>query len=396
MQKLASLFEKHQAQTTSYPIGLEIVRAKGCYLYDQNNKRYLDLVAGVSACSLGHRHPKVVRAIKKQLSKYLHVMVYGEFVQKEPVLLTKLLADNLPKPLDTTYLTNSGTEAIEAALKLAKRVTGRAEIIAAKNAYHGNTMGAMSVMGYEERKRAYRPLIPGTTFIDFNEVDAINHITTKTAAIILETIQGGAGFIVPQHGYLKRIKERCEEVGALLILDEIQPGMGRTGKLFAFMDHNMVPDILVTGKGLGGGLPVGAFIAARHHMAQLKEAPALGHITTFGGNPVVAAACRATLSTILNSNLMAETLEKEHLFRELLVHNKIKEIRGKGLMLALIMDTPKCAQNLVKESLNSGILLFFLLFEPKAVRISPPLTISKKQIKYACKKILQLLDGLDC
>ncbi|CAI8361792.1 MAG: Putrescine aminotransferase [Bacteroidota bacterium] len=396
MQKLASLFEKHQAQTTSYPIGLEIVRAKGCYLYDQNNKRYLDLVAGVSACSLGHRHPKVVRAIKKQLSKYLHVMVYGEFVQKEPVLLTKLLADNLPKPLDTTYLTNSGTEAIEGALKLAKRVTGRAEIIAAKNAYHGNTMGAMSVMGYEERKRAYRPLIPGTTFIDFNEVDAINHITTKTAAIILETIQGGAGFIVPQHGYLKRIKERCEEVGALLILDEIQPGMGRTGKLFAFMDHNMVPDILVTGKGLGGGLPVGAFIAARHHMAQLKEAPALGHITTFGGNPVVAAACRATLSTILNSNLMAETLEKEHLFRELLVHNKIKEIRGKGLMLALIMDTPKCAQNLVKESLNSGILLFFLLFEPKAVRISPPLTISKKQIKYACKKILQLLDGLDC
>lgn len=396
MQKLASLFEKHQAQTTSYPIGLEIVRAKGCYLYDQNNKRYLDLVAGVSACSLGHRHPKVVRAIKKQLSKYLHVMVYGEFVQKEPVLLTKLLADNLPKPLDTTYLTNSGTEAIEGALKLAKRVTGRAEIIAAKNAYHGNTMGAMSVMGYEERKRAYRPLIPGTTFIDFNEVDAINHITTKTAAIILETIQGGAGFIVPQHGYLKRIKERCEEVGALLILDEIQPGMGRTGKLFAFMDHNMVPDILVTGKGLGGGLPVGAFIAARHHMAQLKEAPALGHITTFGGNPVVAAACRATLSTILNSNLVAETLEKEYLFRELLVHNKIKEIRGKGLMLALIMDTPKCAQNLVKESLNSGILLFFLLFEPKAVRISPPLTISKKQIKYACKKILQLLDGLDC
>lgn len=396
MQKLASLFEKYQAQTTSYPMGLEIVRAKGCYLYDQNNKRYLDLVAGVSACSLGHRHPKVVRAIKKQLSKYLHVMVYGEFVQKEPVLLTKLLADNLPKPLDTTYLTNSGTEAIEGALKLAKRVTGRAEIIAAKNAYHGNTMGAMSVMGYEERKRAYRPLIPGTTFIDFNEVDAINHITTKTAAIILETIQGGAGFIVPQHGYLKRIKERCEEVGALLILDEIQPGMGRTGKLFAFMDHNMVPDILVTGKGLGGGLPVGAFIAARHHMAQLKEAPALGHITTFGGNPVVAAACRATLSTILNSNLMAETLEKEHLFRELLVHNKIKEIRGKGLMLALIMDTPKCAQNLVKESLNSGILLFFLLFEPKAVRISPPLTISKKQIKYACKKILQLLDSLDC
>lgn len=396
MQKLASLFEKHQAQTTPHPMGLEIVRAKGCYLYDQNNKRYLDLVAGVSACSLGHRHPKVVRAIKKQLRKYLHVMVYGEFVQKEPVLLAKLLAEHLPEPLDTTYLTNSGTEAIEGALKLAKRVTGRAEIIAANNAYHGNTMGAMSVMGYEERKSAYRPLIPGTSFIDFNDVKAIERITTNTAAIILETIQGGAGFIKPQKGYLAKIKKRCEEVGALLILDEIQPGMGRTGKLFAFMDHNIVPDILVTGKGLGGGLPVGAFIAAQHHMAKLKEAPSLGHITTFGGNPVIAAACRATLSTILSSNLMAKALVKEQLFRELLVHRKIKEIRGKGLMLALIMDSPKSAQQLVKQSLKNGVLLFFLLFESKAVRISPPLTITTKQIRQACKKILQTLDSLDC
>jgi len=393
MQKLASLFEKYQAQTTPYPMGLEIVRAKGCYLYDQNNKRYIDLVAGVSACSLGHRHPKVVRAIKKQLRKYLHVMVYGEFVQKEPVLLAKLLAEHLPEPLDTSYLTNSGTEAIEGALKLAKRVTGRAEIIAANNAYHGNTMGAMSVMGYEKRKSAYRPLIPGTSFIDFNDVNAIEHITTKTAAIILETIQGGAGFIKPQKGYLAKIKKRCEEVGALLILDEIQPGMGRTGKLFAFMDHNIVPDVLVTGKGLGGGLPVGAFIAAQHHMAQLKEAPSLGHITTFGGNPVIAAACRATLSTILNSNLMAEALVKEQLFRKLLAHKKIKEIRGKGLMLALIMDSPKSAQQLVKQSLKNGILLFFLLFESKAVRISPPLTITTKQIRQACKKILQTLDS---
>ena len=396
MQKLGVLFEKHQAQTTTYPMGIEIIRAKGCYLYDQNNKRYLDLIAGVSACSLGHRHPKVVRAIKKQLRKYLHVMVYGEFVQKEPVLLTKLLADNLPNPLDTTYLTNSGTEAIEGALKLAKRVTGRAEIIAANNAYHGNTMGAMSVMGYEKRKSAYRPLIPGTLFIDFNDFDAIDQITTKTAAIILETIQGGAGFIQPEKEYLKRVKKRCEEVGALLILDEIQPGMGRTGKLFAFMDHGIVPDILVTGKGLGGGLPVGAFIAAQHHMAQLKEAPSLGHITTFGGNPVIAAACRATLSTILSRNLMAETLKKEQLFRELLLHKKIKEIRGKGLMLALIMDSPETAQQLVKQSIKNGLLLFFLLFEPKAVRISPPLTISKKQIKHACQKILQVLDGLNC
>lgn len=396
MASLASFFEKFQAQTTPHPMGLEIVRAKGCYLYDKNNKKYLDLVAGVSACSLGHRHPKVVRAIRKQLRKYMHVMVYGEFVQEEPVLLTKLLADNLPTPLDTTYLTNSGTEAIEGALKLAKRVTGRYEVVSAKNAYHGNTMGAMSVMGYEERKRDYRPLIPGTSFIEFNSNEELHKITTKTAAVILETIQGGAGFILPYKDYLNAVKKRCEQVGALLILDEIQPGMGRTGKLFAFMDYDIVPDILVTGKGLGGGLPVGAFIAAQRHMATLKENPSLGHITTFGGNPVIAAACRATLSTIINGKLISETLEKEQLFRTLLVHNKIKEIRGKGLMLALMLETSEDAKKLVEKSLAKGILLFFLLFEPCAVRISPPLTITNRQIKKGCNAILNILDSMDC
>ena len=396
MASLASLFKDFQAQTTPYPMGLEIVRAKGCYLYDSNNKKYLDLVAGVSACSLGHRHPKVVRAIKRQLGKYLHVMVYGEFIQKEPVLLAKLLADHLPQHLNTTYLTNSGTEAIEGALKLAKRVTGRAEIIAAKKAYHGNTMGAMSVMGYELRKSAYRPLIPGTRFIRFNNPEDLKNITSQTAAVILETIQGGAGFIVPDKGYLKKVKKRCEYVGALLILDEIQPGIGRTGKLFAFMDHEIAPDILVIGKGLGGGLPVGAFIADQKHMAQLKQAPSLGHITTFGGNPVIAAACRATLDTILSSNLIATTLEKEKLFRKLLIHPKIKAIRGKGLMLALIMEDTKTAQTLVKKCLQEGVLLFFLLFEPKAVRISPPLTISEKQIKKACKTLIKVLNQTEC
>ena len=396
MASLASLFKDFQAQTTPYPMGLEIVRAKGCYLYDSNNKKYLDLVAGVSACSLGHRHPKVVRAIKRQLGKYLHVMVYGEFIQKEPVLLAKLLADHLPQHLNTTYLTNSGTEAIEGALKLAKRVTGRAEIIAAKKAYHGNTMGAMSVMGYELRKSAYRPLIPGTRFIRFNNPEDLKNITSQTAAVILETIQGGAGFIVPDKGYLKKVKKRCEDVGALLILDEIQPGIGRTGKLFAFMDHEIAPDILVVGKGLGGGLPVGAFIADQKHMAQLKQAPSLGHITTFGGNPVIAAACRATLDTMLNSNLIAATLKKEKLFRKLLVHPKIKAIRGKGLMLALIMEDTKTAQTLVKKCLEEGVLLFFLLFEPKAVRISPPLTISEKQIKKACKTLIKVLNQTEC
>lgn len=396
MRSLASLFKNHQAQTTLYPMGLEIVRAKGCYLYDQNNKQYLDLVAGVSACSLGHRHPKVTRAIKKQLRKYLHVMVYGEFIQREPVLLSALLAENLPSPLETTYLTNSGTEAIEGALKLAKRVTGRSEIIAAKNAYHGNTMGAMSVMGFEERKRAYRPLIPGTKFITFNNAKDLDQITAKTAAVILETIQGGAGFVVPEKDYLKKVKKRCEEVGALLILDEIQPGIGRTGSLFAFMDHNVVPDILVIGKGLGGGLPVGAFIASQNYMACLKEAPTLGHITTFGGNPVIAAACRATLSTVLKSTLIKDTHKKEALFRSLLKHPQIKEIRGKGLMLALMLESPETAQELVKEALKEGVLLFFLLFEPKAVRISPPLTITEKQIKQGCQVIMHVLDKLNC
>lgn len=396
MSSLASFFKQHQAQTTPYPMGLEIVKSRGCYLYDQNKKKYLDLVAGVSACSLGHRHPAVVRAIKKQLKKYLHVMVYGEFVQQEPVLLSKLLADNLPQALNTTYLTNSGTEAIEGALKLAKRVTGRYEIIAANKAYHGNTMGAMSVMGYELRKRDFRPLIPGTKFIDFNATSDLHQITTKTAAVILETIQGGAGFILPEKEYLKKVKTRCEEVGAMLILDEIQPGVGRTGKFFAFMDHDIVPDILVIGKGLGGGLPVGAFIADQKHMALLSKSPSLGHITTFGGNPVIAAACRATLNTILKDRLIPNTLKKESLFRQLLVHPKIKEIRGKGLMLALIMDSPETAQKLVETCLKEGVLLFFLLFEPAAVRISPPLTISEKEIKKGCKTIIRVLDTLSC
>ena len=396
MASLASLFKDFQAQTTPYPMGLEIVHAKGCYLYDNNKKKYLDLVAGVSACSLGHRHPIVVRAIKRQLGKYLHVMVYGEFVQKEPVLLAKLLADHLPQQLNTTYLTNSGTEAIEGALKLAKRVTGRAEIIAANKAYHGNTMGAMSVMGYELRKSAYRPLIPGTCFIEFNNHDDLKKITNQTAAVILETIQGGAGFILPKNGYLNKVKKRCVEVGAMLILDEIQPGIGRTGKLFAFMDHDVAPDILVIGKGLGGGLPVGAFIADQKHMVKLKEAPSLGHITTFGGNPVIAAACRATLETILKSSLIENTINKEKLFRKLLIHPQIKEIRGKGLMLALIMDDAKIAQLLVKSCINEGVLLFFLLFEPAAVRISPPLNISEKQIKKACNIIIKVLNQIEC
>lgn len=321
-------------------------------------------------------------------------MVYGEFVQDEPVQLVKLLADQLPEQLSCIYLTNSGTEGIEGALKLAKRATGRQRIISANNAYHGNTQGAMSVMGYEERKRAYRPLIPGTSYIQFNDIGDLEQINEQTAAVILETIQGGAGFIVPTNDYMKAVRERCDKVGALLILDEIQPGMGRTGKLFAFEHYNMIPDIFVTGKGLGGGFPVGAFGASKKLMNQLQDKPILGHITTFGGHPVIAAACHATLKTLLQSNLIAETIEKEQYIREQLQHQGIKEIRGKGLMLALILPTPELAQQLVKIALERGLLLFFLLFEKRAVRFTPPLTISKKELKKGCDIIVNILDEI--
>lgn len=388
------IFFAHQAQTTPKPIGLEVKKARGSYIIDKDNKKYLDFVAGVSACTLGHSHPKVIRAVRRQMRKYLHVMVYGEFVQDEPVQLVKLLADQLPEQLSCIYLTNSGTEGIEGALKLAKRATGRQRIISANNAYHGNTQGAMSVMGYEERKRAYRPLIPGTSYIQFNDIGDLEQINEQTAAVILETIQGGAGFIVPTNDYMKAVRERCDKVGALLILDEIQPGMGRTGKLFAFEHYNMIPDIFVTGKGLGGGFPVGAFGASKKLMNLLQDKPILGHITTFGGHPVIAAACHATLKTLLQSNLIAETIEKELYIREQLQHQGIKEIRGKGLMLALILPTPELAQQLVKIALKRGLLLFFLLFEKRAVRVTPPLTISKKELKKGCDIIVNILDEI--
>ena len=391
---IRDIFFTHQAQTTAQPIGLEVKKARGSYIIDKDNKKYLDFVAGVSACTLGHSHPKVIRAVRRQMRKYLHVMVYGEFVQDEPVQLVKLLADHLPEQLSCTYLTNSGTEGIEGALKLAKRATGRQRIISANNAYHGNTQGAMSVMGYERRKRAYRPLIPGTSYIQFNDVRDLEQINEQTAAVILETIQGGAGFIVPTNDYMKAVRERCDKVGALLILDEIQPGMGRTGKLFAFEHYNMIPDIFVTGKGLGGGFPVGAFCASKELMNLLQDKPILGHITTFGGHPVIAAACHATLRTLLQSNLIAETLEKEEYIREQLQHREIQEIRGKGLMLALILPTPEHAQQLVKIALERGLLLFFLLFENRAVRVTPPLTITKKELKKGCDIIINILDQI--
>ncbi|MFD1614171.1 aspartate aminotransferase family protein [Gelatiniphilus marinus] len=391
---MTSDFFTYQAQTSPHPLAMEISHANGSYIYDTNNKAYLDFVAGVSACTLGHNHPKVVNAIKSQLEKYMHVMVYGEYIQKPAVELTKLLAKHLPASLEKTYLTNSGTEAIEGALKLAKRATGRSEIIAANKAYHGNTMGSMSVMGFEERKQAFRPLLPHVKFIDFNNNEDLKHITTKTACIILETIQGGAGFIEPKNNYLEKVRHRCNEVGALLILDEIQPGIGRTGKLFGFQHYNCIPDILVTGKGLGGGMPIGAFTASSKLMDLLSNNPKLGHITTFGGHPVIAASALATLQEVTQSTLMQQALEKEQLFRQLLVHPLIKEIRGKGLMLALVTPSNAVANALILKSQDAGLILFWLLFEPKAVRITPPLTISNKEIIKGCTLIIDILNTL--
>ena len=387
-------FLKYQAQTGSHPLALEISHANGNYVYDSVGKKYLDFIAGVSANTLGHNHPKISEAIKQQVDKYTHVMVYGEFIQQPQVELCKLLVEHLPKSLETVYLTNSGTEATEGALKLAKRITGRSEIIAAKNAYHGNTQGAMSVCGKEEQNSAFRPLIPGIKFIEFNNEFDLIQITKNTAAVILETIQGGAGFIEPQNNFLKKVKEQCLKVGALLILDEIQSGIGRTGTFFGFENYNVIPDIIVAGKGLGGGMPIGAFISSNKIMSSLKENPKLGHITTFGGHPVIAAAAQATLSELFNSTLIQQTLEKEALFRKLLVHPLITEIRGKGLMLAAMVETSEIASKVILESLDKGLLLFWLLFEGRAIRITPPLTISENEIYEGCNIIIDILNNI--
>ncbi len=385
-------FIQYQAQTSPYPLGMEVSHAIGSYIYDINNNRYLDFVAGVSACSLGHQHPRVNQAIKDQLDLYSHVMVYGEYSQSPAVEYCKLMASLLPAHLDKTYLVNSGTEAIEGALKLARRVTGRSQLISCHNAYHGNTMGSLSVMGFEERKQVFRPLIPDVEFITFNNEADLEKITTKTAGILLETIQGGAGFIQPENGFLKKVRQRCDEVGAMMILDEIQPGFGRTGKLFGFQNYDVVPDIVVMGKGMGGGMPVGAFTASAAKMDLLSHNPKLGHITTFGGHPVIAAACLATLKEITETTLMSDALAKEKLLRELLVHPLIEEVRGKGLMLAAMTKNADITNEVILKCQDRGLILFWLLFEACAIRITPPLTISEEEIREGCAILLEVMD----
>ena len=393
-KKIIDNFNNFQAKTTPDPLKIVVKNAIGSYITDFDNKKYLDFIAGISACPLGHRHPRIIKAIKNQLNKYLHVMVYGEFALETTTDLAKEVIDLLPENHESIYFTNSGTEAIEGAIKLVKKATKKSKIIAAKNSYHGSTYGSLSLLGRKKQKIGYYPMMPNIRFIKFNSNSDINEIDNKTAGVILETIQGGAGFIIPKPGYLKKIKERCEKVGALLILDEIQPGFGRTGHFFAFEKYNISPDILVLGKGMGGGLPIGAFTSSKKHMRLFEKKPRLGHITTFGGNPLVAAAALATIKEIKDTKLLDNISNKEYLFRKYLIHEKIKKINGKGLMLALIFESKEIANKLINECIKEGLLLFWLLWEKKAVRISPPLNIKNKEIKIGCDIIIKVLNRI--
>ena len=385
------IFKKHQAQTFPFPSCLEIASAKGSYIYDVNGKAYLDFIAGVSACSLGHSNPIIINAVKEQLDKYTHVMVYGEYVQSPQYKLAQLLAENLPSTLSTTYFVNSGAEAIEGAMKLAKRATGRHEIISCKDSYHGSTQGALSIMGNEEHKAQYRPLLPNCNTIDYNDENSLKKITKQTAAVVIEVVQGGTGFVTPTNNFLQKVRTRCNETGTLLILDEIQTCYGRLGTLFGFEKYNVIPDILCIAKGMGGGMPIGAFISSWQLMNLLTFEPKLGHITTFGGHPINCAASLATLEHLLSTDIMQEVAEKEQLFRTYLKHPKIKEIRGKGLMLAIEFEDEALAKKVVEKCLKKGLILFYFLFTKTAIRITPPLTISEDEITKGCNIIKEIL-----
>ncbi|MGI4727525.1 MAG: aspartate aminotransferase family protein [Janthinobacterium lividum] len=386
------LFLLNVAQTSGSPRLLEIERAKGLYLYDIAGKAYMDLVSGFAVSNTGHGHPEIVQAIKNQVDLYMHLSVYGEFVQTPQVKLAEKITSLLPESLNSVYFTNSGTEATEGAMKLAKRFTGRSEILACKNAYHGSTQGALSLMGNEEFKQAYRPLLPGIKFINFNQHKDLELITTETAAVIIETIQGEAGVHVPDLEYMLLLRHKCWQTGTLLILDEIQSGLGRTGKLFAFEHFGIVPDILLTAKAFGGGMPLGAFIAPKNVMDALKENPILGHITTFGGHPVCCAAGLASLEVILKEELINSVPAKEALFRELLLHPKIKEVRGKGLMLSIQLSSFNQVENVSKRCVENGVIVDWFLHCETALRVAPPLIISLDEIRKACVVILEAID----
>jgi acetylornithine/succinyldiaminopimelate/putrescine aminotransferase len=387
-------FLKHLAQTSSSPFLLSIEKAEGIYLYSPEGKRYTDLISGIGVTNIGHRHPKVIDAIKNQLDHHLHVMVYGEYVQSSSNLLAKKITSLLPATLNCCYFVNSGTEANEGALKLAKRITKRSEIVACKGSYHGSTHGSLSVSGNEVKKQAFRPLLPDVRFIDFNKESDLTSITSQTACVIIETIQGDAGVRKPSGSYLRKLRDRCHETGTILIFDEIQCGMGRTGTLFAFEQYDVVPDILTVGKAFGGGLPIGAFIADYAMMQNLTHEPALGHITTFGGNPVCCASSLATLEVIEEENILTDVEVKGMLFEKLLKHPAIKEIRRAGLMFSIDLGSAEQVNEVVKYSMDEGVICYWFLSNPYSLRIAPPLTINEREITESCQVILRALDKL--
>lgn len=386
------LFLQHVAQTSPSPLALEIVKAKGSMLRDAAGKKYIDLIAGISVSNVGHRHPKVVKAIKRQLNDYLHLLVYGEMVQTPQVQYAHWLTRHLPAGLDSVYFTNSGAEAVEGAMKLAKRVTGRTQIIAFNQSYHGSTQGALSIMGDEHWRNAFRPLLPDVLHLHYNSFKALHDISEKTACVITETVQAERGVYAPQQEWLHALRNRCTETGALLVLDEIQTGFGRTGRLWGFEHYNLQPDILLLGKALGGGMPMGAFISSREMMWTLTENPALGHITTFGGHPVCCAAGLAAARALMHEKVIDGVEEKEALFLELLQHPSIRGIRSKGLLMALEFDSFDANKKLIDGCLNDGVLTDWFLFAPQCMRIAPPLTITKKEIRKACAVIMKVLE----
>lgn len=387
------LFQRHLAPTSSSPLALNITRAEGIYLYGSNDEKYIDLISGISVSNVGHRHPKVVEAIKQQVDTHMHLMVYGEYVQSPQVKLAALLAAQLPSPLSSCYFVNSGSEATEGALKLAKRFTGRTGLISFRNAYHGSTHGSLSVMGNEFFKNAFRPLLPDVSILDFNSFDQLENITEQTACVIIEPVQSEAGVRLPAEGYLQAVRKRCDETGALLIFDEIQTGYGRTGSLFAFEQFNVVPDILLLAKGMGGGMPIGAFISSPQIMSCLSADPPLGHITTFGGHPVCCASAAATLEVLIDEKLAEQVSVKEKLFHELLRHDAIREIRSKGLLIAADFEDGDLNRRIIDECIKRGVITDWFLFCDHAMRIAPPLTITEAEVREACSAILLAIDS---
>ena len=382
------------AYTTPYPMGIEIVSADGIHLIDSNGNKYTDLISGIAVSNLGHNNHTINQAIKQQVDKHLHVMVYGEYKQSVQNKLASRLCNLLPDGLDVLYPVNSGTEANEAALKLVKRVTGRKEIISFNGAYHGSTHGSLSVTGNTQKKSAFYPLLPEVRFIDFNAINQLNTISTKTAGVIVEPIQGDAGVRIPSKEFLQALRDRCSEVGAMLIFDEIQTGFGRTGKLFAFEHYNVIPDILTIGKAFGGGMPIGGFISSNENMKSLTYNPKLGHITTFGGHPVCCAAALASLELISDKNLLSKVEIKGRLFEDLLTHPLIKEIRRKGMFFAIELENEDVVQQVVQGCKEKGVLTFWFLSNPQSFRIAPPLTITENEIKLACEVIIQVMDAI--